>query len=175
MPLVRAMERFANPGGFLPEQVWDEDDRPALHLARGHPTGSAMPLAWAHAEYVALLRSMADGTPFARIPELARRYAGARRHERRVEVWKPNHRTRSVRAGRTLRVVAERPFRLRWSRDGWASAQETPSSPTTLGVDYVDLDVPEAQRRALVFTFYWPGFDSWEGRDYTVAIDGRPA
>ncbi|KAJ8135882.1 hypothetical protein OY671_010905, partial [Metschnikowia pulcherrima] len=44
--------------GPLPEQVWDEDDNSEYHLYKGRPTGSAMPLAWAHAEYIKLLRSV---------------------------------------------------------------------------------------------------------------------
>ena len=40
----------------------------------GEPTGSAMPLMWAHAEYVKLLRSAADGKVFDQIPEVAERY-----------------------------------------------------------------------------------------------------
>ncbi len=176
-PYVQAMEKFSSEAGFLPEQVWDEADRPKQHLALGRPTGSAMPLAWAHAEYLSLLRSVADGRPYALLPELARRYAGPRRHERKVEVWKPNHRTSAVRAGRRLRVIADEPFRLRWSRDDWATVEETPSGRTEVGVDFADVDVPETQRGAIRFTFYWPEADRWEGRDFAVDVEPprRPA
>ena len=61
---IRAMEGFSSPTGLLPEQVWDEPDRPAVHMLSGRPTGSAMPLMWAHAEYIKLLRSVADGQVF---------------------------------------------------------------------------------------------------------------
>jgi glucoamylase len=47
-------------GGFLPEQVWDAADIPERELFNGHPSGSAMPLVWAHAEYVKLVRSLSD-------------------------------------------------------------------------------------------------------------------
>jgi hypothetical protein len=40
----------------------------------GKPTGAAMPLMWAHAEYLKLLRSTADGVVFDLIPEVAERY-----------------------------------------------------------------------------------------------------
>ena len=49
--LLHTLEGFANEGGMLPEQVWDADDIPERALFRGQATGSAMPLAWAHAEY----------------------------------------------------------------------------------------------------------------------------
>ena len=42
----------------------------------GRPTGSAMPLMWAHAEYIKLLRSVSDGHVFDLIPEVASRYLG---------------------------------------------------------------------------------------------------
>ncbi len=49
-PFLAAMERFAGKENLLTEQVWDEADRPELHLWRGLPTEAAMPLAWAHAD-----------------------------------------------------------------------------------------------------------------------------
>ena len=42
---------------MIPEQVWDADPIPERRLYPGRPSGSAMPLAWAHAEYVKLLVS----------------------------------------------------------------------------------------------------------------------
>ena len=59
--LLGAMEDCANASGLLPEQVWDSPDIPERHLAFGRPSGSAMPLVWAHAEYVKLRRSLRDG------------------------------------------------------------------------------------------------------------------
>ena len=43
-PYIRAMEGFAYATGLLPEQIWDEEDRPDSHLWLGRPTGAAMPL-----------------------------------------------------------------------------------------------------------------------------------
>ena len=44
----------------------------------GRPTGGAMPLLWAHAEYIKLVRSAADGQVFDLIPEVADRYRRTR-------------------------------------------------------------------------------------------------
>src|SRR5208337_3395901 len=68
-PYIRAMERFSSSGGLLPEQIWDELDNDDAHMQFGKPTGSAMPLMWAHAEYIKLLRSVRDGKAFDLIPE----------------------------------------------------------------------------------------------------------
>jgi glucoamylase len=59
---VRGMELFANEGLLIPEQVWDGVGADSAHgYTRGEGTDSATPLAWSHAEYVKLLRSVADG------------------------------------------------------------------------------------------------------------------
>ena len=63
-PYLRAMERFAPGIGLIPEQIWDAPDLPSRHLRFGGPTGAALPLLWAHAEYVKLQRSAADGKIF---------------------------------------------------------------------------------------------------------------
>jgi glucoamylase len=64
--LLRLLERCASETGMLPEQVWDGPDLPDRGLYHGGPTGSAAPLGWAHAEYVKLCRSLADGRVFDR-------------------------------------------------------------------------------------------------------------
>ncbi|MBC8121976.1 MAG: glucan 1,4-alpha-glucosidase [Gemmatimonadaceae bacterium] len=169
-PFIRAMERFASPTGLLPEQVWDESDRPDLHLYLGKPTGSAMPLMWAHAEYIKLLRSVTDGRVFDCIPEVAQRYLG-NRECRPIEVWKFNRRTATVKRGATLRILKTgHPFRLRWSRDEWQNTGEMPSRATAVGIEYVDIAVPRDQQAPIRFTFYWTGSERWEGRDYMVSV-----
>ena len=169
-PYLAAMERFASPTGLLPEQVWDEADRPDLHMFAGRPTGSAMPLAWAHAEYVKLLRSAADRAVFDRIPAVADRFLRPRRGRRRLEVWKPNRQARSVAAGSVLRIQAEEPFRLHWSSDGWKTVSDTESTATTLGAHFADLPAAEDGAGPYRFTFYWIARDAWEGRDFAVAV-----
>ena len=59
---VQGMETFANQGMMLPEQAWDGvGDATRYHYTLGQGTNSATPLAWTHAEYVKLVRSMTDG------------------------------------------------------------------------------------------------------------------
>lgn len=166
---IRALEGFAYGVGLLAEQVWDEADRPERHLFLGRPTGSAMPLMWAHAEYVKLLRSTLDGQVFDFIPEVAQRYQG-RGGVKRIEVWKPARHAQTVRQGEMLRIQAPSPFRLRWSADAWQTVQDTPSTPTRLGIEFVDIPIPLTQHAPLRFTFFWPKDDRWESRDYEVAV-----
>ena len=170
-PFVRALERFASPTGLLPEQVWDEADRPGAYMFLGHPTGSAMPLMWAHAEYIKLLRSIQDGVVFDRIPAVAERYLGSRLRYAQLEIWKPSRQPRTVRAGQTLRVQSPAAFRLRWTSDEWRTAVDTVSSPTALGIEFVDLPIVLDQRSPVRFTFFWTASNRWEGQDYEVAIE----
>ncbi len=168
-PYVRALEGFANQVGLLPEQVWDEDDVPRRHLVRGKPTGAAMPLMWAHAEYIKLLRSRRDGKVFDLVAPVAARYLG--RHGRHdLEVWKFARRIARAAAGCTLRVEAEAPFVLRWSTDGWASQEETRGTGTKLGFWYADVPTANDARAPVQFTFYWPEAQRWEGTDFRVDL-----
>jgi glucoamylase len=74
--LIRALEGFASTTGLLPEQVWDAPDYPEKHIFLGRATTAAMPLMWAHAEYIKLLRSVRDNKVFDLIPAVADRYQG---------------------------------------------------------------------------------------------------
>lgn len=72
---IKAMEYFANDGLMLPEQVWDGiGTRPGGYKI-GEGTNSATPLAWSHAEYIKLLRSLTDKEVWDRYPNVSTRYA----------------------------------------------------------------------------------------------------
>jgi glucoamylase len=73
---VAGMEAFGNDGLLLSEQVWDGVGDPTAHDYRpGQGTDSATPLAWSHAEYIKLLRSLADRAVWDRYAPVADRYA----------------------------------------------------------------------------------------------------
>lgn len=54
-PYLIAMQQFANPGGMIPEQVWDQADPTDSHFIFGSGTGSATPLAWSMAQFLRLV------------------------------------------------------------------------------------------------------------------------
>lgn len=166
-PFIRTMEGLASSTGLLPEQVWDEAERPEIYMHPGRPTGSAMPLMWAHAEYVKLLRSAVDAAVFDAIPEVTARYQGPGRTGQPVEVWKASRQVATLKKGQPFRVQAPDPFVLHWSTDDWHTIQDTPSS-CVLGIFFVDIDVSPHQAAPLRFTFLWTRGDRWEGRDYVV-------
>jgi glucoamylase len=168
-PFIRAMEGFASRGGMIPEQVWDEPDRPGQSRRFGQCAGAAMPLMWAHAEYIKLLRSARDGQVFDRIPIVAERYLN-KCGRKDLEVWKPTRRVRAMSAGEILRIQAEGPFRLRWTCDEWQTFQDSPSIDTGLGAHFVDIRVASQQTAAVRFTFLWTETQRWEGRNYEVEV-----
>jgi glucoamylase len=169
--LLRAIENFASPTRLLPEQVWDQDDLPAQLLWRGRQTGSATPLMWAHAEYIKLLRSIADGQVFDLIPEVAERYLQPHKRSA-IEVWKyMRRRVRKVKPPVRLRVQTGRPFSLHWSKDEWKTVHDTRTTDTAFGIHFVDVDLAAADRAPVRFTFFWLDTDQWEGRDYAVEIE----
>lgn len=169
VPFLRALEWFAHGVGLLPEQVWDDADIPERHLFLGRPTGSAMPLMWAHAEYIKLVRSTVDGLPFDTIPECVVRYQ-YHQNRRPLEIWKPNRQVRSILAGTLLRIQAPRPFLLRWTRDDWLTMCDTRSTATALTIAYADIPIATDQRAPIRFTFYWLSDDRWEGQDFLVDV-----
>jgi glucoamylase len=168
---IRTIEGLASNTGLLPEQSWDEADRPEIYEWLGKPTGSAMPLMWAHAEYIKLLRSTADGKVYDAIPEVAARYLGNRNDRKTLEVWKPTRQVRFMRVGEVLRVQGGAPFTLRWSSDNWKTVNDSKSMQNALQLDYVDLEDAAAKAgTCLCFTFLWTEDNRWEGQDYEVTV-----
>jgi glucoamylase len=169
-PLIAAFERFASMGGMMPEQIWGMPDKRGLRL--GCPAGSAMPLVWAHAEYLTLLRSAYDGKVFDCIPPVEKRYAKGEARSN-LEVFKMRRQVKSIRAGRDLRIIAQQHFRVVWSADGWETANVSDS--TTLGCagSYADVPTGEEQTGQLSFTLFWTEENRWEGRNFDVAIESQ--
>jgi glucoamylase len=168
--LLAALEGFASDGHLIPEQVWDAPDIPQRGLYRGRPSGSAMPLTWAHAEHVKLLRSLADGRVFDMPPQPRQRYQidGVRA---RHCVWRFNQKCRSLSVGHMLRVEVLAAATIHWSSDGWRRVRDTPTRDSGMGTHFADLDTAElAAGSVIVFTMRWLAANRWEGTDYRVSI-----
>ncbi|MEO6995176.1 MAG: glucoamylase, partial [Lacunisphaera sp.] len=173
LPLITAIEKFSNAGGMLPEQVWDAPDLPDGRMIFGQPTGSAMPLCWAHAEYLSLVRSHKDGVCFDRPEPVYQRYV-KKKTGSTVEMWTFRRQPGSIAAGKTLRLITAAPANVHWSADGWKTTNDNRTTDTGLGCWFVDLATKDLRVGAEVaFTFQWSG--GWEGTNYTVAIVGGSA
>jgi glucoamylase len=168
--LLHTYEAFANEGGMLSEQVWDGSDIPEKELFFGRPSGSAMPLVWAHAEYVKLRRSLREGRVFDTPPQTVRRYL-VEKTGSLYAVWRFNHKCRIMAPGKTLRLETLTSATVHWSSDGWRTVHDTPTRDAGLGVYYADLATTDIAGGGRVeFTFYWKEPGTWENHDFTVTI-----
>ena len=167
--LLHVIEAQTNEGGFIPEQIWEADDIPERELWNGKPSGSAMPLIWAHAEYMKLLRSLKDGRVFDMPPQTAKRYL-ENNVVARYSIWRFNQRSTSIPAGYSLRIEVLEPAVVVWTSDGWLSQQETETVPTPLNTFF--LDIPTTNLNAgssIIFTFRWAQ-GHWEGTNFQVTL-----
>ena len=154
---------------MLPEQVWDADNLPHGKMTRGGPTGSAMPLCWAHAEYLALVRSHKDGVCFDRIEPVYQRYAKARTGST-VDMWTFAHQPQRIAAGHTLRVITATAATIHWTFDGWVTTNDLETRDTGFGCWFGDLPSDRLGAGGRIIFTVWQR-ERWEGRDFQVEID----
>lgn len=173
--LLRSMEGFANESGLISEQVWDAPDIPERQLYFGRPSGSAMPLVWAHAEYVKLRRSLDDGKVFDMPRHSVERYRNKNSACPRT-YWRFEQKCSTIASGQTLRLEAVAPALVRWSGDGWRTTRESSTIDSGLGLHYVDLPTDNLPPGGVLrFTFYWPQSERWEGANFEVKLPSREA
>ncbi len=169
---VISMEGFANTSGLIPEQVWDSPDIPEHQLFFGRPSGSAMPLVWAHAEYVKLRRSLEDGKVFDMPMHAFERYVQQHVPCNRT-YWRFEQPCQALLAGFTLRLEVLAAAHIRWSADGWQTMQDSTTTDTGIGLHYVDLESAGMRPGAVLqFTFHWLESDRWEGKNFSVEVEG---
>jgi glucoamylase len=175
LPYLETMRHMGSGAGMLPEQVWDAEPIAALELHPGRPSGSAMPLAWAHAEFVKLARSIAVGQPVDRPAAAWQRYRGKRPLLVRA-TWRLDARRTSMAAGRTLRVELPAPARVHFSLDGGGRWADVESADTGLGIWIAD--VPGSRDvvagGAVDFTVYWTATGDWQDGEMHVAVVDPP-
>ncbi len=171
LQLLHTLEACANEGGLISEQVWDSADIPEHELFLGRPSGSAMPLVWAHAEYVKLRRSLHDGHVFDMPPQTVERYI-VKKTGSAYALWRFNHKSQTILKGKILRIETLSPALIHWSSDNWTTIHDVHTRDTGLGVYVADLptsSMPDGSQ--IIFTIYWPEQDRWEGTNYTVTIN----
>lgn len=168
--LLGTFAASAGPGGLLPEQVWDGADMPERELLHGRPSGSAMPLVWAHAEYVKLLRSLRDGHVFDMPPQGPARYIKDRTTAP-FRSWRFNNRIRTLAEGKMLRLELLAATTVRWSADAWMTVEESTTRENAFGVHVVDIPVSHLSvGQGVEFTFFWLDAQHWEGRNFGVIV-----
>ncbi len=173
LPYLEAMARMASPGGMLPEQVWDAAPIPQRGLEPGRPTGAAMPLVWAHAEYLKLAASRTLGRPFDRPQAVWERYRGERPPLTRV-IWTEQAPVPRLAEGCALTIALRAPGLIRWGVDGWGEVREQETRANPLGLHLLEIDTPRL-RAGHTLDFTYRDATGWAGRDFHIAVTTRPA
>ncbi len=168
-PYLAAMVAMTGKGGMLPEQVWDSAPIPERGLYPGRPSGAAMPLMWAHAEFIKLALSMAVGAPVDRPARTWARYRG-RRPRLAFDLWQPRQRIRELQAGRELRLLLPEPALVHWGRSGWQQPADLNTEDWGLGHVARLPTVALAAGERVDFTFYWLTRRQWQGEDFQVVV-----
>ena len=173
--LLRSLELSNNGSLLLPEQLWDGPDIPERELFFGRPSGSACPLVWAHSEYIKLVRSLKEGRIFDQPTQTVKRY----RIEQRRAIywsWRNNNKCRKMPAGKTLRIELLTPGIVHASLDNWQTVEDIRTHDTGLGIHVADLPTASLDAgRSVLFTFFWPQDNRWEGTDFEVNIQAESA
>ena len=170
LPYLEAMIAMGSPLGLIPEQVWDADPIPERGLVKGKPSGSAMPLVWAHSEFIKLCYGYVLGRPVDRPEATWARYGGVR-PTLDGEIWGPGFRPRRIRAGQGLTVAVTAEASVHWGVDGWKNVADVETRDTGLGVHVADLPVNGLPAGTVIqFTFRWLAKDVWEGQDYAMSV-----
>ncbi len=169
--LLFDMQKFANQGGMIPEQIWDTEDLPDKDLSMGQASGSAMPLVWAHSEYMKLCRSLHDKSLYDQPKLTFDRYV-KRGRKAASNFWRFNRKLKEIsKTKEKLRIESIHPFVLHWSLNNWESTEDSESINSTLGIYFVDICITKSQPEDKIrFTFYWSGTKEWEDKDYEVKI-----
>jgi len=169
-PYLRAMATMTGPGGLIPEQIWDSGALPALRLFPGRPSGSAMPLAWAHAEFIKLMVSRHLTYPFDRPAAVWQRY-GARRPAIRRSIWCLHAPIGAIEAGTSVIIALPRPARLHWGVNGWQNIKDINTEDCGLGLQGCALDSGALIGVSQIdFTIQWHDTGNWAGEDFHIIV-----
>ena len=165
------MENFANAGQMLPEQVWPLPDSSDGTFKLGEPTGSAMPLCWAHAEYITLTKSAEAGRPLDRPDCVYQRYV-ENQTKGSTEFWLFARRTTRILQGKTLTILVKGAATVRYSFDNWQTRQDAATRSHNLGLNTVTLDESDALMPGtqICFTFHWHDDDRWENENFLITV-----
>jgi glucoamylase len=174
-PFLQAMSAMAGRGGLLPEQVWDSEAIPERGLFPGRPTGSAMPLAWAHGEFVKLVASSGLNRPFDRLDCVWARYRG-NPPQPDDWIWTPGAAIHSVPRDKGLIMLLTRPAVFHLGDGNWSRIRDLETRELGFGLHGLTLSAAELlDYDNLAFTWYWQDDGQWQGENFHLRIvDQKP-
>jgi hypothetical protein len=139
-------------------------------LFPGKPTGSAMQLAWAHAEFIKLIISRHLGHPSDRPTAVWRRYGG-RRPEAKRAIWCLHAPIGSIKHAIALIIALPRAAHIHWGINCWQHIADGETQKTGLGLHSLELDAAVLlEAHQIDFTFQWRDTQLWMGKDFHIAV-----
>jgi glucoamylase len=166
--LLKAMEDFSN-NELLPEQVWDTDDIPDKELFFGRNSGSAMPLTWAHAEYIKLCASVKDKKVFDMPRQTYQRYIKQKTNSA-ICIWRFTNQCKKVPVKKILRIEVLADAEIHWTDNNWETTNTTHTKDTGIGIFYIDINTENIKSEVIEFTFYWKEACCWENQNFSVQV-----
>ncbi len=166
MPYLQAMLDMSDEAGMMPEQVWDTDALKQQGIVPGTATGSAMPLAWTHAEYIKLACSILKGRPVDRPEPLWARYRGIP-PQTYIWYWSVQMPIKMLPAGKRLGFCLTSPAIINW-KTATNEYQSIPTEDIGLGVHIARLPLPDDSAEIISFRFSGEHWD--EQQEYQVSI-----
>ncbi len=106
---LQTMWNCASKGGLLPEQVWDTAAIEALGLEPGRPSGSAMPLLWAHAEFLKLVIAQESRRPVEMLQAVEKHFGPDAKRTGSMWHWRDEVPVWHLQTGKSLCVEDRRP------------------------------------------------------------------
>jgi len=168
--LLQTVENYANETGMIPEQIWDSEDIPELELFLGRPSGAAMPLVWAHSEYIKLCRSLKAKKIFDMPLQTKKRYIDTHT-ESDIFIWNFNNNYKLIPKEKTLRIQSLASATVRWTKDNWQTSNDILTLDSGLGIQYADLPTTNLDyEQEISYTFYWHESETWENKNYNLSI-----
>jgi len=171
IPYLNAMLAMAGEGGMLPEQIWDAEPIEARHLIPGRPTGSAMPLAWAHAEFVKLAYSyLAGSIPIDRPKPVWDRYQG-QRPIAKIGFWLQQAPISKLHTGMKLYIGLHQPSLVRWGINNWQSIRNISTWDSGIGLHIAEIDTSRLPAgESIEFTYRRNHDGVWAGGNFQVTM-----
>jgi Glucoamylase and related glycosyl hydrolases len=168
LELSNAMEAFANDGGMIPEQVWDDQDIPSRGLYMGRPAGSAMPLVWAHAEYIKTAWGLENGRPYDQDQRILERYV-KKGFVSRKAFWSFRNKSAYVRDADSIIFILQADAFIRVTGDNWKTMEDVNTTRLMDDLFIIDLDVSGKKTgEKIEFTFFWKDSERWEGNNFNI-------
>lgn len=136
LQLLKTMAGQTSFCGMIPEQVWDTKDIPEKLLFNGYPTGSGMPLVWAHSEYIKLLCSLHSKQVWDMPPQPVQRYQ-IEKTAASFQIWTPDQQRGWIDKDKDLRIDLSEPASVTWEATGKRAVEHTVDSG--LGIHYATI------------------------------------